>query len=123
MRITLCNCCLILTLLGGAASLARADSLELRDGRRLHGKYVGGTAGVIAFSADGAIEYFSVKQVLALLFTLDDTPEGAFHKNAIPKEFNNRGSIPEATPVPATLVRANRGAASRHHFAPPTRQE
>ena len=50
------------------AVLARADSLQLRSGRHLQGKYVGGTATAIGFMTSGAIEYFPTSDVLVLIF-------------------------------------------------------
>lgn len=51
------------------AGTANADSIDLKDGRHLHGKFVGGTEGVIAFSVEGATGYYSVKDVLTLAFS------------------------------------------------------
>ena len=56
-------CCAILL-----ASSARADSIELRDGRHLHGKYLGGTATAVGFMTDHAVEYFATSSVLVLVF-------------------------------------------------------
>jgi len=49
-------------------TLARADSIELRDGRHLQGKYLGGTTTAIGFMTDRAIEYFPISNVLVLVF-------------------------------------------------------
>jgi hypothetical protein len=51
-----------------AANLAHSDSLELRDGRHLHGKYVGGTSTEISFMADGVVQSLPVSDVLLLVF-------------------------------------------------------
>jgi hypothetical protein len=56
------------------ASLAGADSLELRNGRHVQGKYVGGTTGVIGFMTGRSIEYFATSDVLMLVF--DNDPDG-----------------------------------------------
>lgn len=45
-----------------------SDSLTLRDGRHLEGKYVGGSSEVIAFVTNGAVQYFPVTDVLAVVF-------------------------------------------------------
>jgi hypothetical protein len=50
------------------ASLATADSLQLRNGRHLLGKYVGGTTNAIGFMSGASVEYFATSDVLALMF-------------------------------------------------------
>ena len=58
----------ILTFLAVCTSLASSDSLELRNGRHLQGRYVGGTSTVVGFMTGSAIEYFATSDVLALIF-------------------------------------------------------
>src|SRR6266851_9866298 len=48
---------------------ALADTLELKDGRVLQGRYLGGTQAVLRFEVNGSIETFSVNDVVALTFT------------------------------------------------------
>lgn len=48
--------------------LASGDSIQLRDGRHLQGKYVGGTTTSISFMTDRTIEYFPTSDVVALIF-------------------------------------------------------
>jgi len=55
-----------LTILLGCC--AHADSIELRDGRLLHGKYLGGNASVVGFMTDRAVEYIPVSTILVLIF-------------------------------------------------------
>ena len=50
------------------ASLASADSLQLRNGRHLQGRYIGGTTNAIGFMTAGAVEYFATSDVLVLIF-------------------------------------------------------
>ena len=49
-------------------TVSRADSLELRDGRHLHGKYLGGTSSAVSFMADGVVQNLPVSDVLLLVF-------------------------------------------------------
>jgi hypothetical protein len=49
-------------------AIAGADSIQLRDGRHLQGKYLGGTTTAVEFMTDTAIEYFPVSNVLVLVF-------------------------------------------------------
>jgi hypothetical protein len=57
------GCCLAL-----CAGLAGADSIQLRNGRHLQGKYIGGTTTAIGFMTGGTIEYFATTEVLVLMF-------------------------------------------------------
>ncbi len=61
-------CCL-----GVCAGLAGADSIQLRNGRHLQGKYIGGTTNAIGFMTSGSVEYFATTEVLVLIF--DNTNE------------------------------------------------
>jgi hypothetical protein len=53
-------------LLGGMAS---ADTLELKDGRVVHGKYLGGTQVVMRFEVNGEVQTFNTNDIVALTFT------------------------------------------------------
>ncbi len=58
-------------------SLAAADSIALRNGRQIQGKYVGGTPTIIGFMIGTTVEYFATADVLALTFDRNpDTPLG-----------------------------------------------
>jgi len=49
-------------------SLAVCDSIELRNGHHLQGKYIGGTATMVGFMTNGSVQYFPTSDVLALIF-------------------------------------------------------
>jgi hypothetical protein len=49
--------------------VAAADTLELKDGRVLQGKYLGGTQAVLRFEVNGEVQTFSTNDVVALTFT------------------------------------------------------
>ena len=51
------------------AGLAAADTLELKDSRVLHGKYLGGTQAVLRFEVNGEVQTFSTNDIVALTFT------------------------------------------------------
>ena len=56
--------------LGAALAIAAAaDTLELKDGRVLHGKYLGGTQAVLRFEVNGQVETYSTNEIVALTFT------------------------------------------------------
>jgi hypothetical protein len=50
-------------------AIAAADTLELKDGRVLQGRYLGGTQAVLRFEVDGNIQTFGVNDIVALTFT------------------------------------------------------
>lgn len=48
---------------------AAADTLELKNGKILQGKYVGGTQAVVRFEVDGEVQTFNTTEIVALTFT------------------------------------------------------
>ncbi len=69
-----------LGLLGGvllACGLAGADVLELRNGKVLNGKYLGGTAGTIRFETSAGTQVVETGQAVALTFTDGGSAAGA----------------------------------------------
>lgn len=62
------------------AGLGFADTLELKDGRVLQGKYLGGTQAVLRFEVNGDVQTFPTHDIVALTFTRGSTgraPENA----------------------------------------------
>src|SRR5262245_10814895 len=51
------------------ASITQADVLELKNGKVMNGKYVGGTAGTIRFDNGQGVQVIETGQALALTFT------------------------------------------------------
>ncbi len=51
------------------AGMAAADTLELKDGRVVRGKYLGGTQAVLRFEVNGEVQAFSTVDIVALTFT------------------------------------------------------
>src|SRR5262252_10658473 len=51
------------------AGLCFADTLELKDGRVLQGKYLGGTQAVLRFEMNGEVQTFPTHDIVALTFT------------------------------------------------------
>jgi hypothetical protein len=69
---------------------AAADTLELKDGRVLKGKYLGGTQAVMRFELNGEVQTFNTTDIVALTFT------GNFgHSAAAP------APAPAAAPAPS----------------------
>jgi hypothetical protein len=52
-----------------AAAAASADTLELKDGRVLQGRFLGGTQAVMRFEWNGEVKTFNVNDIVALTFT------------------------------------------------------
>jgi hypothetical protein len=55
--------------LGLMSVSASADTLQMRDGRVIQGKFLGGTQASVQFEANGKIELYDVDQVISLTFT------------------------------------------------------
>jgi hypothetical protein len=53
------------------AGAAMADTLELKDGRVLTGRFLGGTQALMRFSINGEVQTFNVSEIVALTFTSD----------------------------------------------------
>src|SRR2546427_4266511 len=99
------NCFLAAALLGlFFVSVAAADTLELKDGRVLKGKYLGGTQAVLRFEINGEVQTFNTTDAVALTFTGHSgiaapatAPAAAPARASTPAESNASG---EAT-IPA----------------------
>jgi len=51
------------------AGMASAHTLELKDGRVVHGKYLGGTQAVLRFEVNGEVQVFNTVDIVTLTFT------------------------------------------------------
>jgi hypothetical protein len=94
------------------AMAASADTLELKDGRVLQGKYLGGTQAVLRFEINGEVQTFRVIEVVAVTFTRSSAgsevppppsapapDNGAPQNTAPPNAADNSG--PQQAPPPA----------------------
>ena len=54
--------------LGVAALIARADSLELRNGSRINGKFIGGTESEITFKVGSSLQKYDLADISSLKF-------------------------------------------------------
>jgi len=66
---------------------AAADTLELKSGKIVQGKYLGGTQAVLRFEVNGEVQTFSTNDVVALTFT-----------------GRSGGAVPMAAPAPAAAL-------------------
>jgi hypothetical protein len=70
-------------------SVAAADTLELKSGKVVQGRYLGGTASILRFEVNGEVQTFSTNDVVALTFT-----------------GRSGGATPMAAPAPAPAAAA-----------------
>jgi hypothetical protein len=68
---------------------ALADTLELKDGRVLQGRFLGGTQALMRFSVNGEVQTFNVSEIVALTFT---------------NNYNNAAGAPEPAPAPQAVA-------------------
>ncbi len=111
-------CAIALCLIVICAGLAAADSIELRNGRHVQGKYVGGTSTVIGFMTGSVVEYFATADVLALIFDRNpDSPLGGVQPESTMPQPMKR----EITKEKVKLRQAN-SAKANHRKRPRLRQ-
>jgi hypothetical protein len=81
---------------------AFGDTLEMKDGRVLHGRYLGGTQAVVRFEVNGEVQAFNVTDIVAITFTGKSNGSGA----------TTPAPAPAATaPAPASSASAPTAAA------------
>src|SRR5438445_5860116 len=73
---------------------AAADTLELKDGRVLQGKFLGGTQAILRFQVDGDVQTFSTNDIVALTFTRGSSQPQQMPAPAVP-------AAPAQAPAPA----------------------
>jgi len=88
------------------AGAAVADTLELKDGRVLQGRYLGGTQAVLRFEINGEVQTFSVNDAVAITFT------GNSGKTSAPAVAPPADAPPPADPPPPAAEAPDTSAAS-----------
>ena len=68
---------LALALVCGAAGIASADVLVLKNGQAITGKYVGGDETTVTFSAEGRVRTYPVGDVMSVTFAATPPPRAA----------------------------------------------
>jgi hypothetical protein len=83
------------------AGIGFADTLELKDGRVLQGKYLGGTQTVLRFQVNGDVQTFPTNDIVALTFTRNSgsapTPAAAPPPQEEPAPAPSQAAPPPAT--------------------------
>ena len=75
-----------IAVVGLCTALSHADSIQLRSGRHLQGKFIGGTATGIEFMTHQTVEYFPTSDVLALMFDNNDASLGQLQPNSLDQD-------------------------------------
>src|SRR3977135_1987442 len=108
------GCCLAL-----CVGLAGADSSQLRNGRHLQGKYIGGTTTAIGFMTGGTIEYFATTEVLVLMFDNgNDSPLSEMKPSPMKAEPQPQVEIPQVRRINASSPNRFRQPKQRQAHAP-----
>lgn len=93
-----------------AASIARADSLELKNGSLIKGKFTGGTENEISFRVDSSVQEYKVADIVSLKF--DSEKPSARPTSSFPEEPATEASakavryitIPAGTRIPVRTI-------------------
>ncbi len=73
------NCGMLIAILL-AASIARADSLELKNGSLINGRFMGGSENEIAFQVGSSVQKFSRSDIVSIKFDSDAAVSDASHE-------------------------------------------
>jgi hypothetical protein len=95
------------------AGMGVADTLELKDGRVLQGKYLGGTQAVLRFEVNGDVQTFPTNDIVALTFTRGSG--GSQAAGTPPVQSVDPGPASAEAPPPAT----RQGTAATNAGPPP----
>lgn len=85
------------------AGIGFADTLELKDGRVLQGKYLGGTQAVLRFQVNGDVQTFPTNDIVALTFTRNSGSAPAPAAAPPPQDEPAPAPAPSQAPPPAGL--------------------
>ena len=95
--------CGFVTVLAFAVSIARADTLELKNGSLIKGKFIGGTATEISFQVGSTLQKYNVTDIVSIKFDSDGaTASAASGTTQAATASTSVAGTPTATPGPAT---------------------
>lgn len=88
---------------------ASADTLEMKDGSVIHGKYVGGSEYNVRLMVNGKVNYYATKDILTLSFDpkMSDAPmEAPAHASPPPPPADspNSAAIPTGTVITVRMI-------------------
>lgn len=76
------------------ASIGLADSLELRNGSRINGKFVGGTENEISFQVGSSVQKYNVADIVSVKFDSDADGNDTLRRRR--SSLSNEGDTPHA---------------------------
>src|SRR5438270_4998774 len=80
--------------LGLMSVTASADTLQMKDGRVVQGKFLGGTQASVQFESNGKIELYDVDQVISITFSSTPTTSSTIRPASL-------APVSESSPAPA----------------------
>jgi hypothetical protein len=83
------------------AGIGFGDTLELKDGRVLQGKYLGGTQAVLRFEINGEVQTFPTHDIVALTFTRNSSAPLPAPAPASPPQTDAEPPAPAPPPASA----------------------
>jgi len=86
--------------LGWMAVTASADTLQMKDGRVIQGKFLGGTQATVQFETKGKIELYNVDDIISVTFT--GAPAASSATPTVPPA-PSAASLPPPAPMPAPV--------------------
>lgn len=90
----------IIVVFGAAfTTIAHADTLELKNGAIVHGKFVGGSEFNIRFMVNGEVKYYSTKDILTLTFDSSEAAQAAPQAAPVPASSPAPVANPQSAPV------------------------
>src|SRR5215470_6323572 len=85
-----------------------ADTLELKDGRVLQGKYLGGTQTILRFEVNGDVQTFPTNTIVALTFTHNSAPPAPAPQAQLPQAPSPQAALPPSA-APANSYAGGNG--------------
>ena len=98
--------CGLIVALGLAAIAAQADSLELKNGSLINGKFVGGTQTTITFQVGSSAQSYDVADIRSLRFDSDASPSVPSKETTVPSADETVVTIPAGTRISVRTIDA-----------------
>lgn len=103
------NCGMLITILL-VAMIARADSLELKNGSLINGRFMGGSENEVSFQVGSSVQKFSRSDIVSIKFDSDATASDTSHEpGRVPLNDSENGEHPSRqTSVSVTIPAGTR---------------
>jgi hypothetical protein len=98
--------CGLIVALGLAAIAAQADSLELKNGSLINGKFIGGTQTTITFQVGSSAQTYDVTDIRSLRFDSDASPSVPSKEITVPSADETVVTIPAGTRISVRTIDA-----------------